>query len=337
MDTKYGVRNMRGRYVACLSHEVSLSGVNLSLFPKVCCAGAIAWPWHSPWSRVISERVGHDFTCSGRQAATSPRGTHSSTGYLPGAPSFKYPPFAALVFSRSACCPSQSPRSCSHCSISHCGGRGTPNPNIVAQRPRFAVRYLGFRFLLRLCVLTAHLFLALSPRADQRGHPRPDPARHPRVPAERDVAAAAYIVTATSIKRQSDFFVAWLLIRGRRRAALAVLPLAAASILVPLLVRGPPDPARPSSGSITSRFSSVTSTRRLAPISAGHNIASFVNRVMLPERSRTAAPRRDTAASDRTAQLIYRAAWAAVATRLPREARCSYGSEALRFHPSSSA
>lgn len=54
-----------------------------------------------------------------------------------------------------------------------------------------------------------------------------------------DVRAAAYFVVATAIKITPVFFVIWLLLRGRRRAALAVPVVAMACVVVPLLARGP--------------------------------------------------------------------------------------------------
>jgi hypothetical protein len=55
---------------------------------------------------------------------------------------------------------------------------------------------------------------------------------------ERDVAAATAFVLAAATKLVPSLFVAWLLLRGRRRAALAVGPLVAACIGLPILQRG---------------------------------------------------------------------------------------------------
>ena len=55
----------------------------------------------------------------------------------------------------------------------------------------------------------------------------------------RDVAAAAGFVVATAVKLVPVFFVLWLLVRGRRRAAIAVGPIAAACLLLPIVQRGP--------------------------------------------------------------------------------------------------
>jgi alpha-1,2-mannosyltransferase len=55
----------------------------------------------------------------------------------------------------------------------------------------------------------------------------------------RDVRAAAALVLAAAIKLIPIFWVGWLVLRGRRRAALAVLPLGAACLLLPMAQRGP--------------------------------------------------------------------------------------------------
>jgi hypothetical protein len=54
----------------------------------------------------------------------------------------------------------------------------------------------------------------------------------------KDVRAAGAFVVASAIKIVPVFFVAWLVLRGRRRAALAVLPFAIACVALPILQRG---------------------------------------------------------------------------------------------------
>ena len=57
--------------------------------------------------------------------------------------------------------------------------------------------------------------------------------------AGHDVRGAAALVAATAIKLVPVFLVAWLVVRGRRRAALAVIPLGLACVALPMLERGP--------------------------------------------------------------------------------------------------
>jgi len=57
--------------------------------------------------------------------------------------------------------------------------------------------------------------------------------------AGHDVRGAAALVAATAIKLVPVFLVACLVVRGRRRAALAVVPLGLACVALPMLQRGP--------------------------------------------------------------------------------------------------
>ena len=54
----------------------------------------------------------------------------------------------------------------------------------------------------------------------------------------KDGWAAAAFVTAAAIKLVPAVFVAWLVVRGRRRAALAVIPAVAACVALPVAFRG---------------------------------------------------------------------------------------------------
>ena len=56
---------------------------------------------------------------------------------------------------------------------------------------------------------------------------------------QQDWRAAAALVGATAIKVIPLFLVAWLAVRGRRRAALAVLPFGLACLVLPIVERGP--------------------------------------------------------------------------------------------------
>ncbi len=98
-----------------------------------------------------------------------------------------------------------------------------------------------------------------------------------------DVRAAAAIVAATAIKITPIFFAAWLVIRGRHRAALATIPIALACALVPLLVRGPSRGA----GELVEYYHTFLEGHQPGEIGdyrAGQNIAALVERM-------TAAPR----------------------------------------------
>lgn len=57
--------------------------------------------------------------------------------------------------------------------------------------------------------------------------------------AGHDVRGAAALVAATAIKLVPVFLVLWLVLRGRRRAALAVVPIGLACLALPMVQRGP--------------------------------------------------------------------------------------------------
>lgn len=272
-----------------------------SRYTVALTAGAIAVALALSVEQGLSQRVGHDFHVFWQAGRNFTAGDALYHGYLPGAREFKYPPFAALVFQPLGLLPlSIAAVLFSLLNLALWVVAIFLTRDIVAQTSKgrdsisVPVALAG--------VLTAQFFLdnfhhvqmnevilvliLLGIRAYLR---------------ERDLAAAAYVVAATSIKVSPIFFVAWLLIRGRRRAALSVLPLAAACVLVPLLVRGPATGA----ADLREYYESFLAGHQHAEVRSytrGHNIASFVNRMMV-----------DTAASERTAQLIYRVGWAAVA------------------------
>ena len=100
-----------------------------------------------------------------------------------------------------------------------------------------------------------------------------------------DVTSAAAFVAATALKITPIFFAAWLVIRGRRRAALAVFPIALACLLVPMVLRGP------SRGvdelqEYTTSFSGSISTGNRVGTRRDRNIAGVVKRMPLAPRLR---------------------------------------------------
>ncbi len=272
-----------------------------SPYTGVLTVGAIAVALALSVEQGLGERVGHDFHVFWQAGRNFTAGDALYHGYLPGAREFKYPPFAAFVF----------------------------QPLGLLPLPVAAVlfSFLNLALWVVAIVLTRDIVAHTSKRRDSIWLPVAlagvltvqfflDNFHHVQMNEvifvlillgiraylrERDLAAAACIVAATSIKVSPVLFAAWLLIRGRRRAALSVLPLAAACVLVPLLVRGPATGA----AEIKEYYESFLSGQQHAGVRSftrGHNIASLVNRLMP-----------DTVASERTAQLIYRAGWAAVA------------------------
>jgi alpha-1,2-mannosyltransferase len=121
----------------------------------------------------------------------------------------------------------------------------------------------------------------------------------------RDRWAAASIVAATAIKLTPVFFVAWLLIRGRRRAALAVPLVALACVLVPLLLRGPATGA----AELVEYYHVFLEGHQHGEVgtyAAGQNIAALVSRMTRP------GPNRYLPASEHVAQRVYLGLWVVV-------------------------
>jgi glycosyl transferase family 87 len=283
-----------------------------SRYTGVLTVAAIAVALALSVEQGLGERVGHDFHVfwqAGRNFATGNALYH---GYLPGAREFKYPPFAALMFQPLAVLPLQIAAVLfSLLNLALWVVVIFLTRDIVIQTS--ADRVSSWAPVALAGVLSAQFFLDNFHHVQMNGVILALILLGIRAYLqEKDLAAAAYLVAATSIKVSPIFFVAWLLIRGRRRAVLAVPPLAAACVILPLLVRGPATGA----AEIREYYDSFLAGHQHAEVRSytrGHNIASFVNRIMLPAQSAAGGSRRDTVASERVAQLMYRTGWAAVA------------------------
>jgi hypothetical protein len=210
-----------------------------SLRTSALALGALAAALALAVPQGLHQHIGQDFHVfwqAGRNFATGAPLYH---GYPPGARPLKYPPFAALVFTPLALFSLQT--AAVLVSLLNLGlwiaavyltadiiRRTFPDRNGSRLAIGAAVLLSAQFFLdnfhhVQMNEVTFVLVL-LGLRAYLRG---------------RDVRSAAAIVGATAIKITPIFFAAWLVIRGRRRAALAVAPIALACVLVPLLLRGP--------------------------------------------------------------------------------------------------
>src|SRR5256885_3844296 len=160
-------------------------------------------------------------------------------GALPGARPFLYPPFAAMVFQLFALLPLPvAAEILSFVSLALLSVTTYLTQRIVSRT--YPDRATGPLPLVLAVVLTLVFFLDNFNRVQINevifllillgidAHLR-----------SRDVRSAAYFVVATALKITPVFFVIWLMLRGRRRAALAVPPLAIACVVAPLLMRGP--------------------------------------------------------------------------------------------------
>ncbi len=251
------------------------------------------------------QHVGQDFHVfwqAGRNFATGHPLYHDS---LPGARPLKYPPFAALVFQPLALVPLQVAGALFSLLNLALLAMAVLLTRDILERS-LPDRRLGKLPLVLATLFTAQFFLdnfhhaqmnevvfvlvLLGIRSYLRGSDR---------------WAAASIVAATSIKITPVFFVAWLLIRGRRRAALAVPPLALACVLVPLLLRGP----RTGAAELVEYYHVFLEGHQHGEVStytAGQNIAGLVSRMMRPGAYQY------WPATEAVAQSTYHALWVAV-------------------------
>ena len=210
------------------------TAATLVLAAGVCVVAVIV-----AFERGSREGVGGDFHVfwqAGRNFATGAPLYH---GDLPGARRFIYPPFAAMVFQALAIFPLRlAAEIFSVINLVLLGVATYLTKRIVARTyPHQAVEALP---------LVLAVVLSLVFHLENLNHVQVNEVifvltllgidAHLRA---LDVRAAGYFVAATALKITPVFFVIWLILRGRRRAVLAVPPLALACVVGPLLLRGP--------------------------------------------------------------------------------------------------
>jgi alpha-1,2-mannosyltransferase len=256
------------------------------------------------------QHVGEDFHVfwqAGRNFATGHPLYHDS---LPGARPLKYPPFAAMVFTSLALFPL--PVAGVLMSLANLGlwvaalwlTREILTRTGPPGRLRLAL-ILGF-------ILSAQYFL------DNFHHVQMNEVTLVLALVGikayldgRDAVAAAAFVVGTAIKITPIFFVAWLVIRGRRRAALAVVPLAIACLVVPLVLRGPSRGA----GELREYYHVFLEKHQHGGVesyTAGQNIAALVSRMTLAPEGSGGVSYRWAPASARAAGFLYRGLWCTV-------------------------
>ncbi len=257
--------------------------------------------------RGKGEQVGGDFHAFWQAGSNYATGAPLYHGDLPGARKFIYPPFAAMIFQVFALFPLHiAAVIASLISLLLFGVSIFLTRSIVARL--FPTRAAGALPLVCAAVLSLHFFLdnfnrvqinevifvfiLLGIDAQLRA---------------QDFRSAAYFVVATAIKiTPGFFFVLWLLVRGRPRAALAVPPLALACVVVPLLARGPTTGATDLAEyyhSFLMRYQQGevwTSTRN-------QDVGAMVYRMMRPEEHPEQLNYQYLPASEETAALTYKA------------------------------
>jgi alpha-1,2-mannosyltransferase len=259
----------------------------------------------------LHQHIGEDFHVfwqAGRNFATGAPLYHDS---LPGARPLKYPPFAALVF--------------------------MPLALVPLQAAAILVSLLNLALWVVAVVLTREIVAATLP--DRRRWPIPlalavilsaqfflDNFHHVQMNEVtfvlvllgiraylrgRDATSAAWIVAATALKITPIFFAAWLVIRGRRRAAVAVFPIALACVLVPWLLRGP---SRGASELVEYYHTFLEGHQHgeIGAYTAGQNVAALVSRMTRPPSNAERASFRYLPLSEPAAERAYQASWAAI-------------------------
>lgn len=122
----------------------------------------------------------------------------------------------------------------------------------------------------------------------------------------RDIPAAAAFVGATAIKLIPVFFVAWIVVRGRTRAALAVGPLALAALALPIAQRGPARGLEDLREYHAALLGGLAHGRVIQEYK-NHNLAAAVYRLTRPPQQPHERDYRLVTLSEGAAQGIYRA------------------------------
>jgi len=122
-----------------------------------------------------------------------------------------------------------------------------------------------------------------------------------------DVRAAAALVAATAIKLVPMFLVAWLVVRGRRRAAIAVLPIGLACVALPILQRGPATGVRDLADYYHTLLEGIQKGRVITTY-VNQSLGPAVYRLMRPPTQPDGPDYRLFTASEGTARVVYRGA-----------------------------
>ena len=122
----------------------------------------------------------------------------------------------------------------------------------------------------------------------------------------RDVPAAAAFVAATAIKLIPVFFVVWIVVRGRARAARAVVPLALAALVLPIAQRGPARGVQDLREYHAALLGGLSHGRVIQEYK-NHNLAAAVYRLTRPPQQSHERDYRIVTLSEGAAQGTYRA------------------------------
>ncbi len=259
----------------------------------------------------LHQRIGADFAVFWQAGRSFASGGPLYHGYPPGARQFKYPPFAALVFTPLALFPLQTAAILvSLLNLASWVAAVLLTRDIIART--FPARNPSGAPLVLAVLLSAQFFLDNFHHVQVNGIILVVVLYGVRASLlGRDASSAAAIVAATAIKITPIFFAAWLVIRGSRRAAVATIVLGLASVLMPLAVRGPERGVRELAEYYHS-FLEGHQKGRIDDYQAGQNLAALVSRMTRAPATIQRHSYRYLPADESRAQLLYRGSWLAI-------------------------
>ncbi len=126
---------------------------------------------------------------------------------------------------------------------------------------------------------------------------------------KKDVPSTAAFVVATCLKITPIFFLAWLLLRGRKNAVVSIIPILVVCLSLPLFIRGVNAGVRDiSSYYLVSRQSFQQG--RVVTNYTNQNLAALIYRMTSPSPKEENTSYRYIPVSENTTRLIYRSAFA---------------------------
>jgi hypothetical protein len=274
-------------------------------------AGALAVAIGFAVAKGQQQEIGSDFAVFWQAGRNFTTGNPLYHDYLPGAREFKYPPFAAFVFQLLGLA-----------SLKGAASLFTLLNIILWPVSIYLVQAIVKRvfpqgnrstILLVLAVLlSAQLF------QDNFQHVQMNELilvlvllgilNYVRL---KDTAAAACFVAATAIKVTPVFFLAWLVVRGRRRAVIAAGALGLVFVLLPILQRGPAT----GMADLVEYYRVFLAPQPNAENCTYHscqNLGAMVSRMMRPSENQEHLNYQYIVASANTALITYRALWVTI-------------------------
>ena len=122
----------------------------------------------------------------------------------------------------------------------------------------------------------------------------------------KDLLAASAFVVGTLLKIIPGFFLAWLVIRGRSRAAMMALTILLLCLLLPILARGPGTGLQDLSDYRSHFLAAYVHGRVMPDGPSNQNLGSLIYRMVLPSENQENIDYQIFALTERSAAVIYR-------------------------------